>query len=268
MLSGMADKEQDAAARAEAARKYEQHIAERDAAFGSMANQKTSGHTPFSNPDVPPVVNQNFFSLIPEDSSKQGWGFLWAGTGACAVIALVAAPGLLGPIVFVLTVIAGISFTAAAHCFGKLRAHPVGMFLLIWLGVALLGYVEWPAPTGRHLTPEQRLGLAQIRTNLPKDCGMLVYVPTESKESQSYGKEIQTAFQRYGDKANLVYAGAMEPPVGIVVGVRSQLTPCGQAGETVAIQMTQLGVPARMQDVINDSDSVILVFVGTKPPYD
>ena len=59
-----------------------------------------------------------------------------------------------------------------------------------------------------------------------------------------------------------------DPPVGVVVGLHSEMTACGQAGEVVAIKMTQLGIPARIQEVSNDSDSVIIIFVGTKPPYE
>jgi hypothetical protein len=97
---------------------------------------------------------------------------------------------------------------------------------------------------------------------------MLVYVPIGSAEAQAYGKEIQAALQSHGPRANIVLAGAMDPPVGVVVGLHSEMTACGQAGEVVAIKMTQLGIPARIQEVSNDSDSVIIIFVGTKPPYE
>ncbi len=138
------------------------------------------------------------------------------------------------------------------------------------------GVIAWEIDTWsvhtreRHLTGEQWSGLAQIRDDLPKNCGMLVYVPIESAEAENYGKEIQAALQSHGGKANLVYAGAMEPRVGLVVGVFSELNACGQAGEAVAVQMTHtLQMPARLQEGFpNDSDTVIIVLVGTKPPYD
>jgi hypothetical protein len=138
-------------------------------------------------------------------------------------------------------------------------------------GVIAWGIDTWAVHTReRHLTREQWSGLAQIRDDLPKNCGMLVYIPIESAEAQSYGKEIQAPLQSHGRKANLVYAGAMEPPVGLVVGVLSELNPCGQAGETVAVQMTHtLHMPARIQEGFpNDSDTVIIILVGTKAPYD
>ncbi len=138
-------------------------------------------------------------------------------------------------------------------------------------GTIAWGVDRWAVGTReRHLTRTQWSGLAQMRDDLPPNCGMLVYIPIESAEAQDYGKEIQAALQSHGKKANLVYAGAMEPPVGLVVGVLSELNPCGQAGEAVAVQMTHiLRMPARIQEGFpNDSDTVIIILVGTKPPYD
>jgi hypothetical protein len=140
----------------------------------------------------------------------------------------------------------------------------------IVFGLAAWSIDTWAVKTKeRHLTRDQWIGLAQIRNGLPKKCGMLVYIPIESAEAQNYGKEIQAALQSRGDKANLVFAGAMEPQVGLLVGILSELTPCGQAGEIVASQMTSLQMPARIQEGFpNDSDTVIIILVGTKPPYD
>lgn len=157
-----------------------------------------------------------------------------------------------------------------------IRLFDAGEKLRAFLAALVFGVFAWGIDTWavhtreRHLTRGQWSGLAQIRDDLPKNCGMLVYIPVESAEAQNYGKEIQAALQSHGGKANLVYAGAMEPPVGLVVGVLSELNPCGQAGEAVAGQMTDtLHMPARIQEGFpNDSDTVIIILVGTKPPYD
>ena len=160
------------------------------------------------------------------DPKPLGWAFFWASIGAAAVLAVIAAPGPPAWSVFVLLVIAGIGFTFSVYYFRRLNFR---MLLLIWGMVALIGYVMYP---GRHLSQEQKEGLAKMRDNFPKQCGILIYVPSDSLESQNYGKEIQDGLQLHGAKANIIHEGVMPAPIGIVVGVRSSLEPCGYAGES------------------------------------
>ncbi|MGC2420093.1 MAG: hypothetical protein WA405_00415 [Candidatus Acidiferrales bacterium] len=159
-----------------------------------------------------------------------------------------------------------ICFTASAHYFRELNLL---MFLCIWGGVGLLGYRMWPPPSGRHLSDDQKEGLAKLRDSFPKQCGILVYVPDDSIESQNYGKEIQSGLQMHGGKANIIHEGVLPAPVGLVVGVRSSLEPCGYAGEILSVGMGAIHIPARLAEGFPRADeTVVVVFVGTKPPYD
>jgi hypothetical protein len=122
---------------------------------------------------------------------------------------------------------------------------------------------------GRHLSQEQKEGLAKMRDNYPKQCGILIYVPSDSLESQNYGKEIQDGLQLHGAKANIIHEGVMPAPIGIVVGVRSSLEPCGYAGERLSGGMDILKMPNRFVEGFPRADeTVVIIFVGTKPPYD
>jgi hypothetical protein len=200
---------------------------------------------------------------------KLAFAFFWLSAGVAALIAVLATPGLGAWAVAVLVIFAGISFTYSATYFGKLRTSPKLALAGIWVVVILLGYKMWPPSGGRHLTKEQREGLAKLRDEFPKDCGSLVYVPKDSKESQEYGKEIQSGLQMHGARANIVHEGAMPTPVGIVVGVRSSLEPCGFAGENLSVGMGILNIPSRLEEGFPRSDaSVVIVFVGAKPPYE
>jgi len=206
---------------------------------------------------------------MSKTEDKLARGFFWLSTGVGAVIAVIATPGLVAWAVAALVTLAGISFTCSALYFGKLHTSPKLVVAGIWIGLILLGYKMWPARSGRHLTQEQKEGIAKLRDEFPKDCGTLVYVPVDSKESQDYGKEIQTGLQMHGARANIVLEGSMPTPVGIVVGVRSSLEPCGFAGENLSVGMGILNIPSRLEQAFPRSDaSAVIVFVGTKPPYD
>jgi hypothetical protein len=186
-----------------------------------------------------------------------------------AVIAVIATPGLVAWAVAALVMLAGISFTCAAHYFGKLPTSPKLVVAGIWIGLILLGFKVWPPRSGRHLTQEQKEGLAKLRDEFPKDCGTLVHVPKDSREPQDYGKEIQAGVQMHGARANIVHEGSMPTPVGIVIGVCSSLEPCGFAGENLSVGMEILNIPSRLEQGFPRSDaSIVIVFVGTKPPYD
>lgn len=199
------------------------------------------------------------------ESVRVGWGFFWASVGAAAVIATIAAPGLPVWSVFALWAIAGVGFTISAHYFKRLTFK---MLLLIWAMVFLLGYFL-PLLNGRHLSQEQKEGLAKIRDTFPKQCGILIYVPSDSMESQNYGKEIQDGLQLHGGKANIIHEGVMAAPIGIVVGVRSSLEPCGDAGERLSGGMDVLKMPTRFVEGFPRADqTVVIVFVGTKQQYD
>jgi hypothetical protein len=198
----------------------------------------------------------------------RGWALFWLALGACVPVALIAAPGIPAWSITVLCAFAGACFSFSSYYFGgmKTKAGTVCILLLVWGVAFMLGYTLWP---GRHLNRTQREGLAEIRDSLPKNCGMLVYVPIESNEAQNYGKEIQAALQSRVSKANLIYSGAMVTPVGIVVGVLSSLNSCGFAGEMASVQMHTLGIPARLQENFpNDDEKTIIICVGIKPPYD
>jgi hypothetical protein len=196
-------------------------------------------------------------------------GSLCLSLGAGAVIAEVAAPGLALRSVVVLSIFAGVCFTCSAHYFGKLRTSPKLWLGGIWLGVVLFGYKSLPPPNGRHLTQEQKEGLAKLRDEFPQACGTLVYVPEDSRESRDYRKEIQAGLQMHGAKANIVHEGVMPTPIGIVVGVHSSLEPCGFAGENLSVGMHLLNIPSRLAEGFPRVDaSTVIVFVGTKPPYD
>ncbi|HTD24937.1 MAG TPA: hypothetical protein VK738_19960 [Terriglobales bacterium] len=152
------------------------------------------------------------------------------------------------------------------------------MFKIVSIVVATIGFGigswlldAWAIKTkDRHLNAIQKQGLAQMADKVPSKCGVLIYVPETSKEAQRYGKEVQAAWQSHGAKANLIYGAAVEPPVGLVVGVHSQLEPCGRFGGEVLSTMTfGLGLPARIQDGFFYADeTTIVIYVGTKPPYD
>src|SRR3989454_654020 len=150
-------------------------------------------------------------------------------------------------------------------------ARTVAVFILIWGGMIGLGRAIWPKDQGRHLSQKQKEGLAKARDNFPQNCGMLVYVPIESTEAQNYGKEIQAALQAHGLRANLIHAGAVDPPVGVVVGIRSVTDSCGFAGENLSATMTyKLQIPARLQESFTPyvNETTVIVFVGIKPNYD
>jgi len=200
------------------------------------------------------------------DPKRLNWAFFWVSVGAAALIAVIAAPGLPAWSIAALLAITGVGFTLSAHYFRRLS---LWIFVFIWGAASLLGYKIWPPPNGRHLTQTQKEGLAELRDALPSFCGMLVYVPIESKEAQVYGKEIDSALVAHGKKANLIIAGAFEPPTGLVVGVRSELDPCGRAGEDISFRLTHnLDMPARIQEQFPyAAETVVVLFVGLKPPY-
>jgi hypothetical protein len=203
--------------------------------------------------------------VVKTDPKRLNWAFFWASVGAAAVLTL-AAPGLSAWSISALLAIAGVAFTTSAHQFRRLNPF---IFLFIWGAASLLGYELWPPPNGRHLNQAQKVGLAKLRDGLPDYCGMLVYVPVESKEAQAYGKEIDSALTAHGKKANLIIAGAFEPPSGLVVGVRSELDRCGRAGEDISFELTHhLNMPARIQESFPfAAETVVVLFVGLKPLY-
>lgn len=132
----------------------------------------------------------------------------------------------------------------------------------IWIQV--VASAEWETPY-----PGTERGLAKLRDEFPQACGTLVYVPEDSRESRDYGKEIQAGLQMHGAKANIVHEGVMPTPIGIVVGVHSSLEPCGFAGENLSVGMHLLNIPSRLAEGFPRVDaSTVIVFVGTKPPYD
>lgn len=121
----------------------------------------------------------------------------------------------------------------------------------------------------RHITSEQKEGLAALRDALPKQCGMLVYVPEDSAESQNYGREIQSGLQLHGARANIIHEGVMATPIGLVVGVHSSFEPCGYAGEMLSGGMGGLHMPTRFVEGFPRTDeTTVILFVGIKPPYD
>jgi hypothetical protein len=147
----------------------------------------------------------------------------------------------------------------------------LGIFAILVISIGLWGadYVI-RAAKGRHLTGEQRDALVRFRDSMPSSCGVLVYVPQESGEAQDYGKEIQSALQAHGKKSNLIYAGAFEPPKGIVVGIRSVFDSCGQIGEALSTHMGfDLHMPARLQEgfLPYAGENTIVIFVGIKTDY-
>ncbi len=202
----------------------------------------------------------------------------WA-TGVGVMVTLIAAPpGSISKLnVALLVLLGGSALSVGAIGRGWMTysrremLKTVGVFIFIWGATIGLGRAKWPPDQRRHLSGQQKEGLANARDNFPKHCGMLVYVPIESIEAQNYGKEIQDALQMHGSKTNLIYAGAMEPPIGIVVGVRSSLEPCGFAGEMLSVQMTHdLHMPARLQERFSPyaDETTVVIFVGTKPNYE
>jgi amino acid transporter len=200
------------------------------------------------------------------DQKRMGWAFFWISLGAAALIGAIAAPALPAWSIAALLAIAGIGFTVSAYYFRRLGFWK---FLFIWGLVSLVGYSLWPPPNGRHLSRDQKEGLAKLRDGFPKQCGILVYVPDDSVESQNYGQEIQSGLQLHGAKANIVHEGVMPAPIGLVVGVRSSLEPCGYAGEMLSGGMDAMHMPARLVEGFPRADeTVVVIFVGTKPPYD
>ncbi|HVS89840.1 MAG TPA: hypothetical protein VHF01_16670 [Candidatus Acidoferrum sp.] len=198
---------------------------------------------------------------------------------AVIIALLAAAPGSIPKwSVVILVLLGGLFFSVGVvgHEWVK-RPHTirdaavmVGVFTLIWGAMIASGRAIWPRDQWRHLNQEQKDGLAKLVSGLPNGCGLLVYVPIGSTEAQSYGKEIQDALHAHGLKANLILAGAVGPPVGIVVGVQSVTTPCGFAGEMLSVAMTHnLQMPARLQEnYFYAAETVEVIFVGIKPTYD
>jgi hypothetical protein len=184
------------------------------------------------------------------------------------VVALIAAPGIPAWSVIFLTGFAVLCFTFAAHFFGsfkKARVRSIIFLLLIFGAVSYFAWKQWPQ---RRLTKIQKEGLAQLRDSLPEGCGMLIYVPDDSPEALEYGKEIQSAFQMHGGKANLIHEGVMDTPTGVLVGVHSTFEPCGYAGEMMSVTMTQLQIPTKLREGFPRADeNSIIVFVGRKPSY-
>jgi hypothetical protein len=198
--------------------------------------------------------------------AKLAWALFWLAAGASAMIALIAAQGLPKWSVTILAVVAATCFTVSAKHFQKLNSLS---FLIIWIGIGLFWYKILPPASGRHLTREQREGLARLRDSFPPNCGLLVYVPGDSPESQNYGREIQSALTSHGKKANLIYEGVMITPIGVVVGVHSSLEPCGNAGEMLSLGIESLHIPTRLaEDFPRASDTVSIIYVGAKQPYD
>jgi hypothetical protein len=198
--------------------------------------------------------------------AKSTWALFWLAAGVGAMTALIATPGLPRWSFTILALFAAICFTISAKHFGKLNRLS---FFFVWIGIGLFWYKTLPPPSGRHLTREQREGLANLRDSFPPNCGLLVYVPGDSAESQNYGKEIQSALTSHGKKANLIYEGVMVTPIGVVVGVHSSLEPCGHAGEMLSLGIEGLHIPTRLaEDFPRASDTVSIIYVGAKQPYD
>jgi hypothetical protein len=125
-----------------------------------------------------------------------------------------------------------------------------------------------PPFKGRHLTKEQRKGLAKLRDRHPPICGLLVDVPSDRAELQNYGKEIQSALT-HGKKANLLYERVMVTSVGVVVGVHSSLEPCGNGGEMLSLEIESLHIPTRLAEEFPRAfDTGAIIYVGAKQPYD
>jgi hypothetical protein len=163
---------------------------------------------------------------------------------------------------------AGFLWSAREHGWIRLDRKSIPRVLAILGGFFLIAWFVWPL-NGRHLNQEQKEGLAKIRDGFPKQCGILIYVPSDSMESQNYGKEIQGGLQLHGGKANIIHEGVLSAPIGILVGVRSSLEPCGYAGEMLSGGMDVLKMPTRFVERFPRADeTVVIVFVGTKPPYD
>ena len=215
-----------------------------------------------------------------KDLQKWGTELAWA-TGVAVIIAhLVATPGGIPKwSVIALVPLGGLCFSVGVIGHGWVKrphtvreaARTVAVFILIWGGMIGLGRAIWPKDQGRHLSQKQKEGLAKARDNFPQNCGMLVYVPIESTEAQNYGKEIQAALQAHGLRANLIHAGAVDPPVGVVVGIRSVTDSCGFTGENLSATMTyKLQIPARLQESFTPyvNETTVIVFVGIKPNYD
>ena len=165
-----------------------------------------------------------------------------------------------------------LGFLLAEWCLKKSVRFKIA---LAFSTITLLGWGFWRLDSAivwsksRHLTLEQREGLAKMRDAFPKQCGILVYVPGDSIESQDYGREIQGGLQMHGGRANIVHEGVMTAPVGLVVGVRSSLEPCGYAGELLSGGMGALHMPSRFVEGFPRADeTVVIVFVGTRPPYE
>jgi len=214
-----------------------------------------------------------------KDVKKWITDLFWPAGVAVIITLLAIAPGSISKwSIVVLVLLGGLFFSTGVFEVGWIKRpqtvleamKTLALFILIWGGMIGLGRAIWPRDQGRHLTPEQIEEFAKARDNLPKNCGMLVYVPIESVEAQNYGKEIQNALQMHGGKANLIYAGAKEPSTGIVIGVRSTLEPCGFAGEALSLQITnEAHIPARLRENFPYADNAtIIVDVGLKPSYD
>ncbi len=207
--------------------------------------------------------------------------FLGSGILALFVALLFAAISLYGGVASMLAgrivlVISGavacLGFLFAERCLKKSARFRIA---LAFFTITILGLGFWRLDAaivwskGRHITLDQKQGLASLRDEFPKRCGILIYVPKDSTESQDYGKEIQAGLQMHRAKANLIYEGVLASPVGLVVGVRSSFEPCGYAGEMMSVGMSTLHIPSRFVEGFPRADeTVVIIFVGTKPPYD
>ena len=187
--------------------------------------------------------------------------------GVAAVFALMTGPA--AEFVVALGIVACVSFFLFACYFRWLARSPYPTLLALMIvfgGIYWLAHKVWPL---RYLTDDQKEGLAALRDALPKDCGMLVYIPDDSAEAQAFGKDVQAGFQRHGGKANLVHEGVLDTPTGVIVGVHSSFEACGYAGEMISVGMSALQIPTKFREGFPRADErTVIVFVGTKPKYD
>lgn len=198
---------------------------------------------------------------------KTTWGFFWLSLAVAAVFGVIAGPP--AEFVVILALVACLSFLLSAWYFGWIARTPyltVIALIVVTGGMYLLAKKVWPH---RYLTDEQRESLATLLDRLPKECGMLVYVPDDSAEAQAFGKDVQAGFQKHGRKANLVHEGVLDTPTGVIVGVHSSFEPCGYAGEMISVGMDALQIPTKFREGFPRTDEgTVIVFVGTKPKYD
>jgi hypothetical protein len=198
------------------------------------------------------------------EERRTGWGFFWLSAGVAAVFTLITGPA--AEFVIPLTVVACVSFFLFTCYLRWLARSPyltVIALMIVSGGISWLAHEVWPL---RNLTEHQKEGLAALRDTLPKDCGMLVYVPDDSAEAQAFGKDVQAGFQRHSGKANLIHEGVLDTPTGVIVGVHSALEPCGYAGEMISAGMDALQIPTKFREGFPRADEkTVIVFVGTKP---